>query len=62
MFLYSAVYWVAAAKCGLWVNGIKQELALQETDRLHVFGLEKEFRKLKDLIAVKYGIYRTLQL
>ena len=39
MCLYSMVCWVTAAKCGLWTNGIKQELALQETDRLHAFGL-----------------------
>ena len=35
--LYSIVYWVTAAKGGLWINGIEQELALQVTDRLHAF-------------------------
>jgi len=33
------VYWVTAAKRGLCINGIKQELAFQETDRLHAFAL-----------------------
>ena len=37
MCLYRLVYWVTAAKGGLWINGIEQELALQVTDRLHAF-------------------------
>jgi hypothetical protein len=59
--MYGMPYWNAAAKSELWINGIKQELALQETDRLLAFGLQKEFRKLKNWIATKYGIYRKLK-
>jgi hypothetical protein len=32
MCLYSIVYRVTAARSGLWINGIKQDLALQERE------------------------------
>jgi len=51
----------------VWTANIWNETRIgvardRQTDRLHAFGLQKEFRKLKYIIANKYGIYRTLKV